>query len=89
MKGDLKPKQDRLLYFEDLAERKGIKMSPMSIWRAMRAKDHPFPQNRLIGQRKAWLESEIDAWLARLPAGKGRTPPRKEAGKCHRNSNDS
>ena len=78
--GESKPDQvilkgDRLLYFEDLARLKNIKLSEMTLWRMMR--DGKFPQNRLVGQRKAWLESEVDDWLATLPTGKGRTPPRK------------
>ena len=71
------PKSDRLIYFEDLAPLKGVKLSEMTLWRMMKA--GTFPKNRLIGQRKAWLESEIDKWLAELPTGKGRRPPPKKA----------
>jgi len=66
------PKPDRLIYYEDLERLKGIKLSEMTIWRMMKA--GTFPKNRLVGQRKAWLASELDEWMVNLPTGKGRDP---------------
>jgi predicted DNA-binding transcriptional regulator AlpA len=73
----IEPSGPRLIYFEDLEPKKGIKLSEMTIWRMMKA--GTFPKNVLVGQRKAWRESVIDAWIAKLPTGKGRTPPKKNA----------
>ena len=67
----------RLVYFEDLEPRFGIKLSEMTIWRKMKAKT--FPKNILIGQRKAWYEHVILEWLANLPSGKGIEPPPSRA----------
>ncbi len=36
-----------------------------TIWQWMRA--GKFPQARDLGGRPAWVESEIDAWIAALP----------------------
>lgn len=56
-----------ILYFEDL---KNIMptISKTSIWRWM--KSGKFPQARKIGDsRNYWLESEIQRWIKRIPAG--------------------
>jgi predicted DNA-binding transcriptional regulator AlpA len=64
----------RLVYFEDLEPRFGIKFSEMTIHRKMNADPPQFPRNVLIGQRKAWYEHKIVELLKNLPTGKGRDP---------------
>jgi len=67
----------RLVYFEHLESRFGIQASEMTIHRWMKLKK--FPQNILIGGRKAWYEHEILEWLANLSRGKGIEPPPSRA----------
>jgi prophage regulatory protein len=51
----------KLLRFRELKERVGLGRT--TIWRMMR--EGRFPQARLIGKSaRAWVDSEIDAWIA-------------------------
>lgn len=52
-----------LLSYADLREKKGIPFSRVHIWRMIEAGDFPKPIH-LSKQRKAWIESEIDDWIA-------------------------
>jgi predicted DNA-binding transcriptional regulator AlpA len=53
----------RVLFSEDLPA-KGVRLHNTTIWRKER--DGQFPKHILIGNRRAWIEHEIDAWLAAL-----------------------
>ena len=54
---------DRLIYRPDLLRRIGL--SYPTVWRMMR--EGKFPRGRAVGGKTAWLESEIDHWIAALP----------------------
>jgi predicted DNA-binding transcriptional regulator AlpA len=47
---------------------RGINLSDPTIWR--RERDGSFPKHILIGNRRAWIESEIDAYLESLIAAR-------------------
>jgi prophage regulatory protein len=52
----------RLISYDDLSS-KGVPYSKVQIWRLEKQKR--FPKRVSIGpQRYAWVESEIDAWIA-------------------------
>ena len=52
----------RLLSYDDLKP-KGINYSKVQLWRHER--NNRFPKRVPVGpQRYAWVESEIDAWIA-------------------------
>jgi predicted DNA-binding transcriptional regulator AlpA len=53
-----------------LRQQKGVRLSDVSLWRMER--DNRFPKHIKIGQCKFWFESEIDAYLERLGAKRGR-----------------
>ena len=65
---------DRLIYKRELTRRVGL--SYPTIWKQMR--DGKFPRGRVVGGKTAWLESEIDNWIAGLPVRrlKGDPPER-------------
>ena len=54
---------DRLIYRPELTKRVGL--SYPTIWKQMR--NGTFPRGRAVGGKTAWLESEIDNWIAGLP----------------------
>lgn len=54
---------DKLIYKGELLERIGV--SYPTIWSLMRKGE--FPRARVVGGKSAWLSSEIDEWIARLP----------------------
>lgn len=53
---------DRLLTFDQVSERAGMKRT--AIYAAIQARTFPAPLK--IGKLSRWLESDIDAWIARL-----------------------
>ena len=53
----------KLLSRGDLAE-KGIDLNASTLWRKVKA--GKFPKPVLIGNRSAWPENEIDAYIAAL-----------------------
>jgi prophage regulatory protein len=53
----------RLLSKPEVLDRVGVTFP--TLWKMMREKK--FPQARNLGGRPAWVESEIDAWIAALP----------------------
>ncbi|MGY8683422.1 AlpA family phage regulatory protein [Bradyrhizobium sp. UFLA05-153] len=57
-------KPSRLIDRDEVLRRVPLEYS--TIYRLMRAND--FPQARIVGGRSAWLESEIEAWIANRPA---------------------
>jgi prophage regulatory protein len=58
-----RPKQIRLIIFQELRSVKGIAYSRMQLSRLMKA--GIFPQAiRLSSSRIAWVEAEVDAWIA-------------------------
>lgn len=57
----------RLLAFKDLAPAKGINYSREHLARLVKQDRFPRPVV-LSSQRVAWIESEIDEWLADLSA---------------------
>lgn len=59
------PKPAKLLAFEDLRE-KGIRKSKAQVNRDVKAKVFPAPVR--YGRSPAWIESEIDEWIAALVA---------------------
>ena len=56
-------RSERLIYRRELTKRVGL--SYPTIWKQMR--DGKFPRGRAVGGKTAWLESEIDSWIAGLP----------------------
>jgi len=56
----------RLLSRQDVMDR--VCVSYPTIWQWMR--DGKFPRGREIGGKIAWVESEIDKWIADLPVKK-------------------
>ena len=59
----LEPAPDRLVFKGELLERTGLSFP--TIWKMMR--DGEFPRARVVGGQSAWLNSEIDNWIAHLP----------------------
>ena len=59
-----------LIAFDDLA-RKGITLSRTQIWRNERAGIFP-KRVQLSAARVAWVESEVDAWIAERIAARDR-----------------
>jgi predicted DNA-binding transcriptional regulator AlpA len=57
---------DRLIFRPELLDVVGLSFP--TIWKHMRA--GKFPRPRTIGGRVAWLSSEVQAWLAKLPEQK-------------------
>jgi prophage regulatory protein len=55
----------RLLSRDDLAA-KGISLNKATIWRKLKIGEFPRPVK--IGNRLAWVEQEIDEYIARLVA---------------------
>lgn len=56
----------RVLSFDELESRKGIKLSREQIRR--KRKEGTFPEPLAVGKNSvAWLESEIDAWIESRP----------------------
>jgi predicted DNA-binding transcriptional regulator AlpA len=60
----------RLLSREDLAA-KGIRLNKATLWRKI--KDGQFPRPILIGNRHAWPENEINAYIDGLIAARDAT----------------
>ncbi len=56
-------RSERLIYKRELTKRVGL--SYPTIWKQMR--NGKFPRGRAVGGKTAWLESEIDNWIASLP----------------------
>jgi prophage regulatory protein len=53
----------RLIDYDNLKPLKGVNYSKVQLWRLERQKR--FPERISVGpQRYAWVESEIDAWIA-------------------------
>jgi prophage regulatory protein len=61
----------KLLGYDDLRAR-GIKWSRVQIWRAVKAGKFPPPVKLgcTTNSTSAWVETEIDAWIARLMAAR-------------------
>jgi predicted DNA-binding transcriptional regulator AlpA len=55
----------KLLSREDLAA-KGIRLNKATIWRKLKAGE--FPRPIMVGNRHAWVEREIDEYIAGLVA---------------------
>lgn len=55
----------QLLSREDLVAR-GIRLNKVTLWRKI--KDGTFPKPILIGNRHAWPENEVDAYIENLLA---------------------
>ena len=53
----------RLLSKPEVLDKVGVTFP--TIWKMMRG--GTFPRARVVGGKSAWLESEIDAWIAALP----------------------
>ena len=62
----------RLIDYEDL-KNKGIKASKTKIWRQV--KSGQFPKPVKIGDRNAWVESEIDTFIQGLIAARDSEAP--------------
>ena len=56
-------RSERLIYRLELTKRVGLTYP--TIWKQMR--NGTFPRGRAVGGKTAWLESEIDNWIAALP----------------------
>lgn len=67
----------RLLDINELRAIKGIALSRRGIWN--KVKVGTFPQPRKLGLRAVWIEAEIDAWIAALPAFDGNEAQSKRA----------
>jgi prophage regulatory protein len=73
------PKQSRLITYAELHPLKGVGYSRMQLSRL--AAKREFPQSvRVSNSRVAWLESEIDEWIASRERGKADQPKKKAAG---------
>jgi predicted DNA-binding transcriptional regulator AlpA len=59
-------KPQRLIYKPEMLDRVGL--SYPCIWQWMR--EGKFPMVREAGGKSAWLESEIDTWIANRPPRK-------------------
>jgi predicted DNA-binding transcriptional regulator AlpA len=53
----------RLINRHELLKR--VPLSYVKIWALMRA--GKFPRSRAVGERIFWVESEVEAWIAKLP----------------------
>ena len=60
------PTETRLLSKAEVLERVGRTFP--TVWKWMRAEK--FPRARDLGGRPAWLESEVNEWIASLPVRK-------------------
>lgn len=58
--------EDRLLSKGEVLGRTGLAYP--TIWQWMR--DGKFPRSRDVGGRAMWLNSDIDAWITKLPLRK-------------------
>jgi prophage regulatory protein len=58
-----KKKSRKLVGRREVLER--VPLTYVTIWKMMQA--GTFPRSREIGGKVAWLESEIDAWIASRP----------------------
>lgn len=61
--GALEQPPVRLIFKRELLKR--VPLSFPTIWKLMR--ENRFPRARIIGGKSAWLESEIEQFLAALP----------------------
>ncbi|SRR6266404_3976325 len=59
-------KQSRFVFKPEVLDRVGV--SYVTIWQWMR--EGKFPCSREVGGKVAWLESEIDEWMATRPLRK-------------------
>ncbi len=74
---------DRLIYRPYLLRRIGL--SYPTVWRMMR--EGKFPRGRVVGGKTAWLESEIDNWIAGLPVRRLKgDPPERDTSDLHPDS---
>ena len=62
---------ERLVYRSELIARLGV--TYVTVWNWMR--DGKFPRGRKIAGKVAWLRSEVDTFLATLPAQKLKGDP--------------
>jgi predicted DNA-binding transcriptional regulator AlpA len=53
----------RLIFRPDVLDRVGVTYP--TVWKMMR--NGTFPRSRVIGGRTAWIEAEVEAWIAALP----------------------
>ena len=63
----------KVLLFRDLRPEKGIAFSRQHVFRKVRAGTFPKPIKLGEGERatNAWLESEVDAWVAERAKARG------------------
>jgi predicted DNA-binding transcriptional regulator AlpA len=59
------------LISKDGLKDKGIDLDDSTIWRKMRAGE--FPKAVIVGNRRSWVESEIDDYIANLIAKRDAT----------------
>jgi prophage regulatory protein len=64
------PPPPRLMYRAELC--KAVGLSYPTIWLWMR--DGRFPAGLDLGGKTAWLESEVNEWIAKRPRGRYKTP---------------
>ena len=57
------PDRPKLIFKKELLRRVGLSFP--TVWKLMR--EGRFPRARIIGGKSAWLESEIDEFVASLP----------------------
>jgi prophage regulatory protein len=55
--------QVRLISKPEVLDRVGVTFP--TIWKWMR--EGKFPRSRVLGGKTAWIESEVEAWIAALP----------------------
>lgn len=69
--------KSRFVFKPEVLDRTGV--TYVTIWHWMRA--GTFPRSREVGGKTAWLESEIDAWIANRPIRrlKGDPAPAQES----------
>ena len=53
----------RLVFRPEVLDRTGVAFHTIWVW----MKEGKFPSCRVIGNKTAWLESEIDAWILSRP----------------------
>lgn len=56
------PTADRRITIAEAERKTGLHRS--TLWRKYNATPPEFPVPTFIGERRSWLESEIDAWIA-------------------------
>lgn len=66
------PTADRRITIAEAERKTGLHRS--TLWRKYR--DGAFPQPTYVGERRTWLESQVDAWIAEQAA----RPPEERRG---------